>query len=39
MGEELAILPFSAQTGEGREELRAILDQLENDLLGEEEGE
>ena len=39
MGEELAIRPFSAQTGEGREELRAILDQLENDLLGEEEGE
>ena len=39
MGEELAILPFSAQTGEGREELRAILDPLENDLLGEEEGE
>ena len=39
MGEELDILPFSAQTGEGREELRAILDQLENDLLGEEEGE
>lgn len=39
MGEELAILPFSAQTGEGREELWAILDQLENDLLGEEEGE
>ena len=39
MGEELAILPFSAQTGEGREELRAILDHLENDLLGEEEGE
>ena len=33
MGEELAILPFSAQTGE------AILDRLENDLLGEEEGE
>ena len=37
--QELPILPFSAQTGEGREELRAILDQLENDLLGEEEGE
>ena len=33
------IFAFSAQTGEGREELRAILDQLENDLLGEEEGE
>ena len=39
MGEELAILPFSAQTGEGREEMRAILDQLEYDLLVEEEGE
>ena len=37
-GEQLTMLPFSAQTGEGREELRALLDQLEEDLL-QEEGE
>ena len=41
-GEQLTLLPFSSQTGEGREELRNLLDQLEADLLqedGEEEGE
>lgn len=38
-GEDLTLLPFSAQTGEGREELRALLDQLEADLLAEEVGE
>ena len=29
-------MPFSSQTGEGREELRALLDQLEADLLTED---
>ena len=39
-GEQIIFLPFSAQTGEGREELRALLDQLEADLLTEDvEGE
>ena len=41
-GEQLTLLPFSSQTGDGREELRNLLDQLEADLLqedGEEEGE
>lgn len=39
-GDQLTLLPFSAQTGEGREELRALLDQLEADLLAEDvEGE
>ena len=41
-GEQLTLLPFSSHTGEGREELRNLLDQLEADLLqedGEEEGE
>lgn len=41
-GEQLTLLPFSSQNGEGREELRNLLDQLEADLLqedGEEEGE
>jgi len=36
-GEELTMLPFSAQTGEGREQLRALLDGLEADLLAEDE--
>ncbi len=34
-GKQIIFLPFSAQTGEGREELRALLDQLEADLLTE----
>lgn len=38
-GEELTLLPFSAQTGEGREELRQLLDQLEAGLLEEAAGE
>ena len=39
-GEQIIFLPFSAQTREGREELRALLDQLEADLLTEDvEGE
>lgn len=39
-GKQIIFLPFSAQTGEGREELRALLDQLEADLLTEDaEGE
>ncbi len=39
-GKQILFLPFSSQTGEGREQLRALLDQLEADLLGEgEEGE
>lgn len=41
-GDQLTLLPFSSQTGEGRDELRALLDQLEEDLLAEgreEEGE
>lgn len=39
-GDRLTLLPFSAQTGEGREELRALLDRLEADLLAEDvEGE
>lgn len=39
MGEELKLLPFSAETGEGREELCGLLDRLEEDLLAEEEEE
>ena len=39
-GDQLTLLPFSSQTGEGREELRALLDRLEADLLAEDvEGE
>lgn len=39
-GEDVTLLPFSSRTGEGREELRGLLDQLEEDLLSEgEEGE
>lgn len=34
-GDQLTLLPFSAQTGEGREELCALLDRLEEDLLAE----
>ena len=39
-GEELTLLPFSAETGEGREALCEIIDQLEEDILREaaEEG-
>ena len=39
-GEELTLLPFSAETGEGREALCKIIDQLEEDILREaaEEG-
>lgn len=35
-GEELTLLPFSAETGEGREALCEIIDQLEEDILREE---
>ena len=40
VGEELTLLPFSAETGEGREALCEIIDQLEEDILREaaEEG-
>jgi len=41
-GDQLTLLPFSSQTGEGQEELRALLDRLEEDILaeaGEEEGD
>lgn len=38
-GDRLTLLPFSAQTGEGREELRELLDRLEADLLLESCGE
>ncbi len=34
-GEQLTLLTYSAQTGAGREELRALLDGLEGELLGE----
>ena len=39
-GEELTLLPFSAETGEGREALCEIIDRLEEDILREaaEEG-
>ena len=35
-GKQIILMPFSSQTGEGREELRALLDQLEADLLTED---
>ena len=38
-GDRLTLLPFSSQTGEGREELRELLDRLEADLLLESRGE
>ena len=40
-GEQLTLIPYSAQTSAGREELRALLDGLEEELLreGEEAGE
>ena len=38
-GDRLTMLPFSSQTGEGREELRELLDRLEADLLLESCGE
>lgn len=38
-GDRLTLLPFSSQTGEGREELRELLDRLEADLLLESCGE
>ena len=38
-GDQLTLLPYSAQTGQGREELRALLDGLEEELLREDASE